>query len=170
MKKLITAAVLSVLATSPALAAKDPCKGVSQKKSAFGVTRSFEVGPLRATRSGDTTTINISINIGGGLGGLSGGTNTQSPTGTPVELMMEDGSSLTLNTTSDVGVAFAAIMGIVVYYVPYPIALDAEQGAALSAQPIKAARSNISGREVTAEFKGGDAKKFQETLACLLNS
>jgi len=80
---------------------------------------------------------------------------------------MADDTLLDLASTAAVGPTFVNIMGIMVAYIPFPIQLTPEQIAALSAQPIKAARSDAGGKSISTEIKGKDGQKFQETFTCL---
>jgi hypothetical protein len=161
----------STLLATPAFAGKDPCKGVSVKKDAFGETRSFEAGDLRLKKSGDTWNFTIKFNVGGGLGGFTALSFNMIPAGSTVQLALADGSVVDLTSSANATTQTTAVMGVVVQYLEIPMSVTPDQIKALTAQDIKAARLIQNDSAVaTSEFKSGDASKFKATAACMIGS
>lgn len=158
-----------LLLATPALAAKDPCKGVSIKKDAFGDNRVLEAGDLKLTKAGDKWAFNASFGAGGGYGGFTALTFDPIPAGSTVDVLLADQSIVQVQT---IGVAMpqtVAIMGIVSQKYALPISLTTDQVKAISGQEIKAIRVlKVTGETwYVGEISGGDAKKFMEAAACM---
>lgn len=168
MNRTLALIVAGCLASSSAFAAKDPCKDVSVKKDAFGTVRTYDNGDIDFKKIGESMQIVFEFTGGGGYGGFSSGSLQQVPEGTAVEVMMADGSVLTLMTTAPAGPVTYAIMGIVVTKYPLIVGVTAEQVAQLLAQDIKAARV-MKGAEtwMALEIKPNDAAKWRETVTCM---
>lgn len=163
--------VASTLLATPALAAKDPCKGVTVKKDAFGETRSFEAGDLRLKKAGDAITFTVKFNVGGGVGGFTALSFNMIPAGSTLQIALADGSVIDLTTAANAVTQTSAIMGIVVQYMEIPMTVTVDQLKALTASEIKGARIIQNGAAAaSAEFKSGDAKSFMTTGACMAGS
>lgn len=163
-----TLLLASSLLATPAFAGKDPCKGVSVKKDAFGETRSFEAGDLRLKKAGDNITFIVKFNVGGGLGGFTALSFNMIPAGSTLQIALADGSVVDLTTSANAVTQTAAVMGVVLQYLEIPMTLTADQLKALTASEIKGARIIQNGTAAaSAEFKAGDSKAFKETGACM---
>jgi hypothetical protein len=169
--RLLGLALLATLASTPALAGGDPCKGVQVKKDAFGGSRVFEAGDLKLRKTGDAWTFIIGLNKGGGYGAFSTTNLEQIAAGTSVEVMLEDGSVVALSTSAVAGGTIYNIMGAVVTHYDLPFTVTAEQLTTLTAQQIKAFRV-LRGVDVwySGEFKTGDSGKFKETATCMMGT
>ncbi|MCB9664421.1 MAG: hypothetical protein H6732_09920 [Alphaproteobacteria bacterium] len=171
MFRIATLVLLGTLASAPALAAKDPCKGVSVKKDSFGTTRALDAGALKLRKTGDKWSMQIEFDAGGGYGGFVGMNAQALPPGTKVEVMLEDGSIVALESASSAAAISATIMGVTSIKYQVPFAPTDDQLKALTAQPLKAARVvNDAEKPLANEFSNGDIKKFQEVATCMLST
>jgi hypothetical protein len=168
MNRLATLALATLLFSTAAHAAKDPCKGVSVKKDAFGSTRVAEVGDLKLKRAGDKWVFVLGMNKGGGYGAFSAANMEFLPEGTVVEILMEDGSSISLTTVGASGPTQYSVMGIMVTHYDLNLSVSDEHIGLLLSQPVKAYRV-LKGSDTwnSDEFKAGDIKKFQEIGTCM---
>lgn len=169
--RLMALALLAALASTPALAGGDPCKGVQVKKDAFGTARSYTAGDLKIRKAGESWTFIIGLNKGGGYGAFTSTNLEQLAAGTGIEVMLEDGSVVQLNTSAAAGGQIVSIMGVTVTHYDLPVTVTLEQLQTLTAQNIKAFRV-LRGAEqwFSGEFKAGDAGKFKETVVCMMGS
>ena len=169
MNRLLAALLLTSFVATPAFAEKDPCKGVQIKKDSFGSSRQFEAGELTIRQTGESFTVNLGLNKGGGYGMFTTMNIEQLPTGSNVEVLFEDGSSITLTTTAPAGGQFVSIMGISTTHYELPLAVSVEQLRTLIAKPIKAYRV-VVGADTwgSAEVSKGDSAKFAETVTCMI--
>ncbi|HMV68200.1 MAG TPA: hypothetical protein PKA64_15240 [Myxococcota bacterium] len=169
--RLIGLAVLATLASAPALAGGDPCKGVQVKKDAFGSSRSFSAGDLKIKKVGEAWTFTIGTNKGGGYGGFSSTNLEQIAAGTTIEVMLADGTRVELQTSAVAGGQIVSVMGVTVTHYELPMTVTAEQLQQLVSQPIKAFQVMRGADQWTSgEFKNGDATKFKDTVMCMMGS
>lgn len=171
MFRLASLVLLGTLASAPALAAKDPCKGVQVKNSAFGATRSVDAGAIKLRKTGDAWSMQLEFDAGGGYGGFVGMNAQALPPGTKVEIMLDDGSIVAIESSASAAAISATIMGVtaIKYQIPFSVTLD--QLKTLTSQPFKAARVvNDASKPLEASFSNGDVKKFQETGACMITT
>lgn len=158
----------SLLLCSPAFAGKDPCKGVKSKTDAFATTRSFEKGDLKIKKVDDAWSMQLGFASGGGYGAFTATTSHVLPEGTKVEILLQDGSKLSVSSSAQVGPTQVNIMGVAVTTYDVPLTLTEDEAKMLGTQPIKAFRV-MKGAEAfhSGEPNKGDAKKFAEAMACL---
>lgn len=171
MFRFATLIVAASLAAAPAYAGKkvkDPCKGVKAEQDAFAITRSFEKGDLKIKQVGEAWSMQLGFNAGGGYGAFTATTTNVLAEGTVVEVMLDDGSTMSVKSSAQVGPTNVYIMGVSVTHYDVPITLSDEEAKMLAAQPIKAFRV-MKGAEAfhSGEANKGDAKKFMEAVACM---
>lgn len=167
----LTFLLAALLFAGPAMAGKDPCKGVKVKKDAFGETRIADVGDFKLRQSKSGWSLTLGFNHGGGYGAFTANSMEQLPEGTVVEVLMADESKVMLTTVGQTGPKVVSVMGVSVTHFDMGVAVDKASVKLLTAQPVKAFRV-MKGSEAwhTAEIKNGDAKKFLEVGSCMVGS
>jgi hypothetical protein len=156
---------------SPAMAGKDPCKGVKSKSNSFGVTRSLESGDLKLRKTNDAWSMGLGFGHGGGYGAFAATSQEVLTEGTLVEFLMGDGSSIKLTTSAPAGPTFVNIMGIVTSVYELTMSVSVEDATLLTGQTIKAFRVMKGSEEWhQSEVNKGDAKKFQERGQCMVQT
>jgi hypothetical protein len=167
----LLAVALAVSLAQPALAGKDPCKGVSVKKTAFGSTRVLDAGKLKLKQSEGTTTLFVSFDAGGGFGAWARSTAEQVPAGAEMQMKLSDDSIFTMQSSGITAPRSATIMGVLAVWYEVPFTVDATQVAAIVDGNPEVARLLLDGgREVIRKISKGDMKTFAKSAVCMMGS
>ncbi len=169
--KLSIVLLLALLCTSAfARKAKDPCESVEVEKSAFGVTRSVEVGKWNALSGGIYQGVGIIENSDGIRGSFVffqfGSVQTSIPAGTEVAIALMDGTLLKLTSTVETPAnPHVNQQGVwTEWHIELPI--DKSFLEAVAKSSISATQVKIAGKTVEVELSKGDSKDIQNAAKC----